>query len=193
MKYIVLLSGGMDSRVLLEDACASNDNEVLCLGFDYGQKHVIELDYAKRICQKKAVPFKVVNLSGIFGGQSQLLGGLGSPVVENRNACFLNIACAIAESDGYEQVLYGANKDDYEGFPDCRPEFINSINTTLRMAQLNVRVLAPYQDMTKREIAQRGKELGVDFSETISCYNGVDGGCGECDACKKRKEALCGQ
>jgi 7-cyano-7-deazaguanine synthase len=192
MKYIVLLSGGMDSRVLLEDATQAQENKVLCLGFDYGQKHYIELDYAKRIALKKAVPFKVINLCGVFGGQSQLLGGLGSPVVENRNACFLHLACAVAESGGYEQVLFGANKDDYEGFPDCRPEFVERLNQTLMAAQLNVRVVAPYQDLTKREIAQRGKELGVDFSETMSCYSGVDGGCGKCDACKKREVALCG-
>lgn len=188
MKVLHLLSGGLDSTVLLTDLLFQKI-DVRCMGFDYGQTHRRELDAARTIAKKLSVPFEVIQLPRIFGGSS-LVGCAGSVVVPNRNMVFLSIAAAVAEADGREVITIGANKDDFAGFPDCRRIFVESVNACLRAAELKVRVHAPYLEMTKRDVAALGKRRGAPLDDSWSCYAGNNEPCGMCDACLKRADAL---
>lgn len=187
-KVLHLLSGGLDSTVLLSDLLFQK-RDVRCIGFDYGQTHRRELDAARKITKKLSVPFEVISLPGIFGGSS-LVGCDGGVVVPNRNMVLLSIAAAIAEADGHEVITIGANKDDFAGFPDCRSAFVTSMNHCLRAARLKVRVHAPYLEIAKRDLAALGRRLGAPLEDTWSCYAGGDTPCGICDACLKRATAL---
>lgn len=168
----------------------SQSISVHCLLFNYGQVHIQELDCARRHCSTTDTPFTVVELHRIKGlfARSMLTDGAGGKVVPNRNAVFLHVAAAIAASQGVQTVTIGCNWDDQRDFPDCRPAFLNSVNATLRAAELDVEVCAPYADLTKRQVVERARKHGWPFADTVSCYQG--NGCGECDACRQRKEAL---
>lgn len=184
-----LLSGGLDSVAMLYDL-HSQGFKIHCLLFNYGQRHIRELDYARRHCQSLNVPFTVVELHRIKGlfGNSALTDGKGTKIVPNRNACFLHIAASIAEGIGYNMVSIGCNKDDQRDFPDCTKEFLKSINESFERAALNVRAIAPYSGLTKWQIVNRAKEHGWPVNDSMSCYYGRN--CGKCDACRQHKEAL---
>jgi len=188
MKTLHLLSGGLDSTVLLYDLL-QNRADVRCVGFEYGQTHHRELDAARAITKALGLSYETVELARVFGGSS-LLGESGSIVVPNRNMVFLSVAAAMAEADGREFVTYGCTAEDFDGFPDCRPAFVAAMNAALRAAGLKVSIRTPYVEMSKRDVASIGRKLGVPMEATWSCYLGGDEPCGVCDACKKREAAL---
>ena len=114
-----------------------------------------------------------------------------STVVPFRNGIMLSIAIGIAESNGLDQVFIANHGGDHTIYPDCRPEFINAIDSAANAGTFNnVRVVAPYTKITKSDIARRGTELGLDYTETWSCYKGGEKHCGKCGTCVERKEAL---
>ncbi len=210
---VILASGGLDSTVTAAFA-KTNGHDLYFLTIDYGQRHRIEIESAKRIATWiGAKEHKVLQLDlGIFGG-SALTGQIpvptdrstkareqGIPVtyVPARNTIFLSLALAYAEVLNATKIFFGANIRDYSGYPDCRPEFIEAFmdvakrGTRLGQEGKAIQVLAPLLFMTKHEIIQKGQELQVPFQMTSSCYQpGPDGRpCGHCDSCLIRKEGF---
>ncbi len=206
---IVLLSGGLDSATTLEIA-RSQGFELLALTFRYGQRHDMEVGCAENIVRNAQVrEHRVIELDpGVFGksaltsdeipipkGRGGSIGaGIPSTYVPARNTLFLSYALAWADSCGALDLFIGVNAVDYSGYPDCRPEYIESFE---RMANLATRsgvegwkitIHAPLISLTKAEIVKKGMELGVDFSLTTTCYDPDPAGaaCGECDACVLR-------
>lgn len=183
-----LFSGGLDSAVMLFDLLKQG-HPVHCALFDYGQAHAeSELKIAQWFCKLEGVKFTRLKIPAIRG--STLTDGTGSKVVPNRNAILLSLAISLAVNAKAIRVTYACNKDDAADFPDCRRAFVDAINAASKAAETGVEVCAPYIDLTKREIFFIGKKLGVPMSETWSCYAGGKEPCGECDACKKRAEAM---
>lgn len=185
-KIIHLLSGGIDSTVMLYDL-HTNGEKVRCLLFDYGQRHVQELTFAKWHCRRLGVFFELIELPKLYG--SDLTGRGKGVVVPNRNAVFLSVAISYAVAHGFELVTIGCNKDDAEVFPDCRVNFIMAFNYAMSAAGYSQQVSARYSDKPKWWIMQHGNELGVPWKQTWSCYRGGLKPCGKCLACKKAKEA----
>lgn len=184
---IHLLSGGMDSTVMLYDLQAQG-HRVHCLLFDYHQKHVQELAFAKSHCRRLGVLFTTLELPQFKG--SELTDGSGGVVVPNRNAILLSLAVNVAISAGADTVTYACNKDDEKLFADCRLAFVQTFNNLLMMTEIHVEVCAPYMDKYKWQIADLGRQLGVNMDDTWSCYRGGEKPCGKCLACQKREEAL---
>jgi 7-cyano-7-deazaguanine synthase len=187
-KPIHLLSGGLDSTVMLHDMIRDGCKPH-CLLVYYGQKHFKELDFAKATCHNLGVPWSMQALDKVFAA-SFLTGGGGSVVVPNRNAVLLHIAAAIAVQKGADSVTFACNADDQGGFPDCTHAFLDAMNATLKAAKVEIEIMAPYIGMTKWQIVQRGKELGVNFEGTWSCYDGMGEPCGKCKACELRNAAF---
>lgn len=181
-----LLSGGIDSVVLLHDL-VGRGKKVHALLFDYKQQHVQELSFAKYHCKLLGVLWTTIELPQLKG--SELTDGSGGVVVPNRNAVLLSLAVNLAVHIGADTVTYACNKTDSELFPDCRPEFVKAFNAMLKSAEIPVKVSAPYIDNLKWWIVGHGREMGVDFHQTWSCYKGGSVPCGECVACKARTEA----
>ena len=192
-KHVIhLLSGGLDSTVLLYDLIHQGHQgcAVHCVLFDYGQRHGVELNYARKHCEATGTKHTLVELwrvKNLFL-RCALTDGNGSNIVPNRNAIMLNIASALAVSAGAESVTIACNADDADMFHDCRPEFIAATNESLRAAGVPVEVCAPYLHLTKREIVGIAKRIGAPYLDTVSCYTGND--CGTCDACRKRNDAI---
>ena len=207
---VVLLSGGLDSTTVL--AIAKSEGYVpYALSFQYGQRHVAELDAARRIAEAAGVAGHVVAEIDlrVFGGSALTADidvpkgrsdedmGAGIPItyVPARNTIFLSFALAWAETLGASDIFVGVNALDYSGYPDCRPEYIEAFE---RMANLatkagvegtqRLQIHAPLMQLTKEGIIRRGLELGVDYSATQSCYDPDAEGraCGACDACRLR-------
>jgi len=186
-KYAIhLLSGGIDSTVLLYDLIGQGVR-VHAVLFDYGQRHVQELEFAKLHCRRMDVMFTTITIQQLRG--SVLTDGSGSYVVPNRNAILLSHAVNLAVSAGADTVTFAANKDDAANFPDCRPEFVQAMNAMLKAQQVDVEICAPYISKSKAWIVALGQEIGVRLTDTWSCYAGGATPCGTCDACRKRKEA----
>ena len=177
MKTLLLLSGGMDSVTLLYDLC--NRNEVVCLAFDYGQKHKKELECAKYHADRMNCLFELLKIPE--------LGGLSYDnwIVPNRNAIFISIATNRAVKYQCVEIAIGCNKDDNDMFPDCRRAFIDSMNASLWLAGYACKVVAPYIDCPKWMIRDVANQFGIDPKTTWSCYRGLQDPCGECPACKK--------
>ncbi len=211
---VVLLSGGIDSTITAAIA-RSEGYGIYALSFDYGQRHGIELQSAKRIAQWLSVERHLIvsfDLSEI--ARSALttdievpkdglkIGTIPVTYVPARNTIFLSFALAWAESLGIGDIFIGANAVDYSGYPDCRPEYLQAFEAMANLAtkasvegksRFNIR--APLLYMTKAEIIKRGIELGIDYSLTWSCYdplhsNGKIVPCGECDSCRYRKKGF---
>lgn len=208
---VVLLSGGLDSTTVLAMAIADG---YTChtIAFDYGQRHRNELDASAKLSTKLgAATHRVFPINiGAFGG-SALTADIEVPkgrdesamtdipitYVPARNLVFLSIAMALAETLGAKDLFIGVNAVDYSGYPDCRPEFIESFTTTANLAtKLGVdgnaiRVHTPLMEMTKAEIVRAGVTLGVDYAMTHSCYDPINGkACGECDSCILRRRGF---
>jgi len=205
-RAVVLLSGGVDSATTL--AISIREGFVPCaLSFDYGQRHKLELDAARRVAASRDVPehrIAVIDLR-VFGG-SALTSDTAVPknrdardeipvtYVPARNTIFLSYALAWCEVLGAADIFIGANAIDYSGYPDCRPEFISAFEKLARVATkagvegTRFQIHAPLIAMSKAEIIRKGTELGVDFSLTHSCYDPTAGGlaCGGCDSCRLR-------
>lgn len=200
---VIIVSGGMDSTTLLYD---HKDEIALGISFDYGSNHnAREIPYAKMHCERLGIKHITINLdfmhqyfkSSLLDGADAIPEGhyaddnMKSTVVPFRNGIMLSIAIGIAESNGLDQVFIANHGGDHTIYPDCRPEFINAIDSAANVGTFNnVRVVAPYTKITKSDIARRGKELGLDYTETWSCYKGGEKHCGKCGTCVERKEAL---
>ena len=201
---VVLLSGGMDSAVVVAIA-REQGYAVHALSVSYGQRHTSELDAATRVAAALgAVAHKTVNVDLRSIGGSALTddievpdaGGEGIPVtyVPARNTIMLSVALGWAEVLGAADIFCGVNAVDYSGYPDCRPAFIDAFQTLANLATkagvegAGLRVHAPLQRMSKADIVREGVRLGVDFGLTVSCYRAdADGSaCGHCDACRLR-------
>lgn len=191
---VILLSGGLDSTVVLASALAEGRSPS-CVSFDYGQRHAdAELAAAVAVAAHYNVPQQTVDLKPAFAPlarDSALTGGSGGPYVPNRNAILLSIGVAYAESLGAADVRIGAHREDYAGFPDCRPAFVEAFD---RVAQLGtthgVRVCAPFSHHNKSALVRRGVELSAPLHLTYTCYAGTHPACGECAACRTRKRAF---
>jgi len=200
---VVLVSGGMDSAVTLAIA---KERGYVCyaLSVEYGQRHSSELSAAQSVAARYAVAHKTVRVDLRSIGGSALTddidvpeqGGEGIPVtyVPARNTIMLSIALGWAEVLGAQDIFCGVNAVDYSGYPDCRPEFIEAFERLANLATkagvegAKLAMHAPLIRLSKADIVRRGRELGVDFSETVSCYQADAEGraCGHCDACRLR-------
>ena len=206
MKCVVPISGGIDSTVLLHHAvkCGEYSGGVYAISFNYGQRHSRELDYAKRTVQHLNVPHKVIDLnffrqvvdsssltnSNIKVAKTRDVLGDAQTVnyVPFRNQMLLSICCAVAESVKADTVFHGAAQiDTQSGYWDGSKEFLSSINELTALNRKHrVNVEAPLIELSKKEIIEWGNDLGVDFSDTWTCYEGEDKACGECTACSSR-------
>lgn len=204
MKTILVYSGGMDSTTLLYKLLREGD-EILCLSFNYGQRHKKELRAAAAICKKLEVPHKIVDITALKSlmSGSSLTSNIKVPeghykdktmratVVPNRNMIFLSLAIAQAVSLKFDRVAIAVHAGDHAIYPDCRPEFIRKMRAVAKIANYEaIDIYAPFLNMTKRKIAILGQKLGVDYSKTWTCYKGLVKPCGKCGACKEREEAL---
>ncbi len=200
---VIIVSGGMDSITLLYD---HKDEIALGISFDYGSNHnARELPFAKMHCERLGIKHITINLdfmhqyfkSSLLDGAEAIPEGhyaddnMKSTVVPFRNGIMLSIAIGIAESNNLDQVFIANHGGDHTIYPDCRPEFINAIDAAATAGTYNnVKVVAPYTKITKSDIARIGKKLGIDYTETWSCYKGGEVHCGKCGTCVERKEAL---
>lgn len=212
-RAVVLLSGGLDSTTALAIA-KSQGYDCYAMSFNYGQRSLAELNAAKKVAQSMdAKEHIVVNLDMSQIGGSALTDhsidvpteGLeeGIPVtyVPARNTVFLSIALGWAEVLKADHIFIGVNAVDYSGYPDCRPEFIKAFEAMANLATKagvegqKLTIEAPLINLTKAQIIAEGMKLGVDYSQTVSCYKATDDGkaCGVCDSCRLRKQGFVGQ
>ena len=205
MKAIVLLSGGMDSVAAFYDARSHHD-VVAAISFDYGAKHNHkEIPFAAYHCRKFDVEHRVIPLDFVdelFKSDLLKSGGaipdghyeeetMKSTVVPFRNGIMLSIAAGFAESKDASGLVIAAHSGDHAIYPDCREEFMKSMADAIRLGTYaGITLLRPFISMTKADIASRGQALGVDFSQTWSCYKGGALHCGTCGTCVERREAF---
>ena len=203
MKALIVYSGGLDSTTLLYEY---RDSIALAVTFDYGSKHTAkEIAFAKENCKNLGIKHLVIPLSFIrqYFRSDLLIGGgeipeghyaednMRSTVVPFRNGIMLSVAVGLAESNGLDTVLIANHAGDHTIYPDCRPEFIEAFDAAAVAGTFEgIRILSPYCNIDKRAIALRGRDLGVDYSMTYSCYKGGEHHCGLCGTCVERKEAL---
>lgn len=208
MKIVAIVSGGMDSSVLIYDLL-SQGHELDLISFNYGQKHKIELTYAAKISQQLKLPHKIVDITNLTSllSKSTLTSDAPVPdghyaeenmkltVVPNRNSIMLNIAAAYAITNEASSIATAVHSGDHFIYPDCRPAFIDALEQLLRVANDgflpdDFQVLAPYVHISKDRICARGAELDVPWLDTWSCYKGGDIHCGSCGTCFERREAF---
>ncbi|HTO48336.1 MAG TPA: 7-cyano-7-deazaguanine synthase QueC [Burkholderiales bacterium] len=207
-KAVVLLSGGLDSATVLAIARAEGYT-CHALSVDYGQRHGAELAAAARVARALgAVAHKVIRIDlAAFGGSALTDSSIAVPTggvqsgtipityVPARNTILLALALAWAEVLDAQHIFFGANAVDYSGYPDCRPEFVQSFERLANLATKaavegrRLTVHTPIVLLTKADIVRRGAALGVDYALTVSCYQADAGGlaCGACDACRLRR------
>jgi 7-cyano-7-deazaguanine synthase len=213
-RAVVLLSGGLDSATTLAEARAARF-ELNALTVRYGQRHAVEVDAARRVASALGVARHVeleIDLRA-FGGSAltadldvpkdrsdtSMSHGIPITYVPARNTVFLSLALAWAETLGVFDIFIGVNCVDYSGYPDCRPQFLQSFEALANVAtragvdgEGRFHIHAPLLSLTKEQIIKRGQELGVDYSLTHSCYDPTPEGlaCGRCDACRIRLSAF---
>lgn len=201
----LILSGGLDSTVLLYDLVARGLTP-RCLSFDYGQRHARELQAAELVATHlHTLEWELVNLrtlsehlaAGCLSGREEVPEGhyaaetMKRTIVPNRNMIMLAIAAGNAVADGIPTLYYAAHAGDHYIYPDCRPEFISAMNSALQAGNEGAVVLAaPFTNMTKTDIVQLGAKRHVPFSVTWSCYKGGAVHCGKCGTCTERREAF---
>ncbi|MEO7654808.1 MAG: 7-cyano-7-deazaguanine synthase QueC [Sphingomicrobium sp.] len=205
---VVLLSGGLDSMVCAALA-REQGFEVIALTIDYGQRHRVEIEAARRIADQLAARHIVLALDlAAFGGSALTADiavpkdgvGEGIPVtyVPARNTIFLSLALGLAEASGASAIFIGVNALDYSGYPDCRPEFVDAFRDLARLGTKvgvegeAVVIQAPLQDLSKADIAREAERLGLDAGISHSCYDPLPDGrhCGRCDACRLRSKGF---
>lgn len=200
---LIILSGGMDSVTMLYEY---RDRIELALTFDYGSNHAEnEIACARLHCERLGIRHIIIPLDFMhkYFTSSLLQGGdaipeghytsenMASTVVPFRNGIMLSIACGMAESNGLKVVMIANHGGDHTIYPDCREEFIQAMSQAMTAGtDTDVRVFAPYTNITKSDIARHGRDLGLDYSETWSCYKGGKVHCGKCGTCIERREAL---
>ena len=206
-KALVVFSGGQDSTTCLFWA-KRHFKEVYALTFTYGQKHVIEVEYAKKIAREAGVAFDVMDVSFISRlGQNSLTNptiemdqekpadSFPNTFVPGRNLFFISVAAVYARERGINHLVTGVSQTDFSGYPDCRDAFIKSLNVTLNLAMDEQFVIhTPLMWIDKCETWAMADQLGVlDMVRegNVTCYNGVPGdGCGHCPSCRLRREGL---
>jgi 7-cyano-7-deazaguanine synthase len=209
-RAVVLLSGGLDSATSLAIARKA-DFDCYCLSLDYGQRHRVELEAAKRVAQTLgAREHRVMRLDlAAFGGSALTdqniavpTDGVGSGIpvtyVPARNTIMLSLALAWAEVLESQDIFIGVNAVDYSGYPDCRPDLVSAFETLANLALKagvegrRMSIHAPLIELSKAEIIRRGRALGVDYGITVSCYQSDEQGraCGVCDSCRLRREGF---
>jgi len=203
-KVVVIYSGGMDSFTVLNHAIHAG-HDVYALSFNYGQRHVRELDAAAKICDSLKLSHKIVDITAmnsLMAGSSLTSDidipeghyeaeSMQSTVVPNRNMILLSLAIGYAVRIDAEAVYYGAHSGDHAIYPDCRPEFVEKMNAVSLIANYQpVRIEVPFLHNNKAEILAAGLAMGLDYSQTWTCYNGRDKACGKCGACIERLEAF---
>lgn len=200
---LIILSGGMDSVTMLYDYAPSI---ALALSFDYGSNHNSkELPMAAYHCERLGIEHLIIPLefikqyfhSSLLSGAEAIPEGkyddvnMRSTVVPFRNGIMLAIAAGLAEDRNLSRILMANHSGDHAIYPDCRPAFVSTLGDAVREGTYNgVELFTPYTHWTKADIARRGKELGIDYSKTWSCYKGGDKHCGKCGTCTERIEAL---
>ena len=200
---IIILSGGMDSVTLLYDY---QERIQLAISFDYGSKHNSrEIPFAQLHCQRLGIEHIVISLefmqrlfhSSLLKGGEDIPEGhyadenMKSTVVPFRNGIMLAIAAGMAESRELKYVMMANHGGDHAIYPDCRPEFVDAMDSAIAAGTyVGVKLLAPYTNLTKTQIAQIGEKIGIDYAETWSCYKGGAHHCGKCGTCVERREAL---
>lgn len=203
-KVVVIFSGGMDSFTVLNKAL-KDGYEVFAITFDYGQRHVKEIEYAQAACVKLGVHHKIVDISAINSiiAGSSLTDDIDVPeghyesdnmkqtVVPNRNMILLSLAVGYAVSIEATKVYYGAHSGDHAIYPDCRPEFVQKMQDVCAIANYEaIDIVVPYLNNDKIEILKDGLAMGLDYNQTWTCYNGREKACGKCGACQERLEAF---
>lgn len=200
---ILIYSGGLDSTTLLYEY---KERVAIAVSFDYGSKHnTKEIACAEQICRELGIRHIVINLafirdwfhSSLLQGNEAIPEGqyaesnMHSTVVPFRNGIMLSVAAGLAEDNGLKYIMMANHGGDHTLYPDCRPEFVEGMNSAVKAGTWNgVELVAPYTHLTKADIARRSKELGIDYSKTWSCYKGGEHHCGVCGTCLERKEAL---
>lgn len=199
MNAIILLSGGLDSQVLLANARHQFDY-IHCIGFDYGQKHSRELKHAYQIAHYYGATFEVIKLPELKGScltdDREIPKGLHYEdprqvitVVPNRNGVMLSVAASVAAKMGYKLIEFACHVGDAKIYPDCRPLYIASLSKATFLS-CGVSIAAPFIDLRKKEIVELGRKLKVPLEDSWSCYEEGETPCEECGACIERKEAL---
>ena len=200
---IIVLSGGMDSVTLLYEF---KDIIALAVTFNYGSNHnKREIEYAKLHCKSLGIKQIIIPLdfmhtyfkSSLIEGADAIPEGhyadsnMKSTVVPFRNGIMLAIACGIAESNKLTRVLIANHSGDHTIYPDCRQQFIDAMSAAMTNGTYEgVHIFAPYTNISKANIAQRGARIGINYAETYSCYKGGVNHCGKCGTCIERREAL---
>jgi 7-cyano-7-deazaguanine synthase len=213
-RAVVLLSGGLDSATVLAIA-KTQGYELYALSFSYGQRHIFELEAARRVAASIGVAahrIATIDLR-VFGGSAltdeiavpkgraidEMSHGIPITYVPARNTIFLSFALAWAEVLGSSDIFIGVNALDYSGYPDCRPEFIQAFEKMANLAtkagvegRQRLTIHTPLIALTKAEIVRQGIELGMDYSLTSSCYDPAANGapCGQCDSCLLRRKGF---
>lgn len=200
---VIIVSGGMDSITMLYEY---KDSIALGISFNYGSNHnAREIPFAEMHCRKLGIPHITIDLafmpkyfkSSLLEGADAIPEGnyddenMRSTVVPFRNGIMLSIAIGIAESNGLQYVMMANHSGDHAIYPDCRPEFVGNMSEAAKAGTYNhVEILSPYTNISKADIARKGKALGIDYSQTWSCYKGGEKHCGKCGTCRERREAL---
>jgi len=200
---LIILSGGMDSVTLLYEMA---DRIALAVNFNYGSNHnAREASMARTNCDKLGIELIEIDLafigkyfrSSLLEGADAIPDGkydetnIHSTVVPFRNGIMLSVAAGIAESRGIKFVMMANHGGDHTIYPDCRQEFVTAMDSAIMTGTYqNIRLVAPYTNITKADIARIGSKLGIDYALTYSCYRGGEVHCGTCATCRERKEAF---
>lgn len=200
---VLILSGGMDSTTLLYEY---QERIALAVSFHYGSNHNDkEIPFAQYHCEKLGIKhvtiplsfMKVYFKSSLLEGADAIPEGnyddenMKSTVVPFRNGIMLAIAAGLAESNGLKHVMMANHSGDHTIYPDCRPEFADAMSQAIAAGTYDgITLVTPYTHISKTDIVKRGKDLGLDYTQTWSCYKGGEKHCGKCGTCMERKEAL---
>lgn len=200
---VIVLSGGMDSVTLLY---SEKERIALAVTFDYGSNHNAgEIECARTHCRELGIEHIVIPLefmgryfrSSLLSGADDIPEGhyedenMKSTVVPFRNGIMLSVACGLAESRDLKHVMLANHGGDHAIYPDCRAGFIDAMSRAMSQGTYEgISIIAPFTNITKSDIARIGKELGLDYSRTYSCYKGGEKHCGVCGTCVERKEAM---
>jgi 7-cyano-7-deazaguanine synthase len=207
-KALILFSGGLDSTTVLHHAITKG-YDCIPLTIDYNQRHSYEIKSSQKYLKNlklNGYVFKI-DLTQIGGSAltdeainvpTEMNSGIPITYVPARNTIFLSIASAYAEKMAIDHIFIGVNQIDYSGYPDCRPDFIDSFKTTINLGTKTgvdgkqLEINSPLINMSKKDIIKYGHDMGIDYSQTVSCYQLDNNGnaCGHCDACKLRKEGF---
>ncbi len=208
-KAVVILSGGLDSSTLAY-YLADKGYQLICVSYNYGQKHIKELESAAKIAESLDAKHHVIDIrfmNGFLQSSSLVNQELENPkedyarenmlvtVVPNRNTMMLSLAWTIACAENAQLLAFGPHKGDNYVYADCRPDYFNALNLALRLGTIDSRhedleLSAPFINFTKTDIVKTGVKLGVPFADTWSCYDGQEKHCGLCGTCRQRRQSF---